>query len=151
MGVSDSGSWLLAAASMTAFQDSQATAWRDVAIGEIPEVVVYRNPQGTFTRSVTLDLSSLLIMFLVRGQTAAAVPYYGVGVFMPIMVMGLAVRKHILAALHGHARTWGSLGGKLCRGSVSHCVRRPDCGQVGGRRLGRFDLLQPSALAAHLL
>ena len=41
---------LLAAASMTAFQDLQATAWRDVAIGEIPEVVVYRNPKGTFTR-----------------------------------------------------------------------------------------------------
>ncbi len=28
---------------MTAFQDLQATAWRDVAIGEIPEIVVYRN------------------------------------------------------------------------------------------------------------
>ena len=28
---------LLAAASMTAFQDLQATEWRDVAIGEIPE------------------------------------------------------------------------------------------------------------------
>ncbi len=36
---------LLAAASMTAFQDLQATAWRDVAIGEIPEVIVYRNPK----------------------------------------------------------------------------------------------------------
>ena len=33
---------LLAAASMTAFQDAQATEWRDVAIGEIPEV--YRLP-----------------------------------------------------------------------------------------------------------
>jgi len=33
---------LLAAASMTAFQDLQATEWRDVAIGEIPEVIVYR-------------------------------------------------------------------------------------------------------------
>ena len=30
---------LLAAASMTAFQDAQATEWRDVAIGEIPEVI----------------------------------------------------------------------------------------------------------------
>ena len=37
---------LLAAASMTAFQDLQATAWRDVAIGEIPEIVVYRNPRA---------------------------------------------------------------------------------------------------------
>ena len=31
---------LLAAASMTAFQDAQATEWRDVAIGEIPEVII---------------------------------------------------------------------------------------------------------------
>ena len=37
---------LLASASMTAFQDLQATAWRDVAIGEIPEFVVYRNPRA---------------------------------------------------------------------------------------------------------
>ena len=87
---------LLAAASMTAFQDAQATEWRDVAIGEIPEVIVYRDPHGTFTRSVTDHLwLSVLIMFLVRGQTTVAVPFYGVGVFMPIMVMGLAVRKHI--------------------------------------------------------
>ena len=34
---------LLAAASMTAFQDVQATEWRDVAIGEIPEIIVYRD------------------------------------------------------------------------------------------------------------
>jgi hypothetical protein len=102
---------LLTAASMTAFQDLQATAWRDVAIGEIPEVVVYRNPAGTFTRSVTAGfIISLLIMFLVRGKTTAAVPYYGIGVFMPIMVMGLAIRKHILATSTGKMRTWGSLG-----------------------------------------
>ena len=44
---------LLAAASMTAFQDTQATAWRDVAIGEIPQFVCYRDKKGTFTRSVT--------------------------------------------------------------------------------------------------
>src|SRR4030065_3620 len=86
---------LLAAASMTAFQDLQATAWRDVAIGEIPEVVVYRNSQGTFTRSVTAGfIIAVIIQFLVRGRTSLAIPYYGVGVFMPIMVMGLAIRKH---------------------------------------------------------
>jgi amino acid transporter len=101
---------LLAAASMTAFQDLQATAWRDVAIGEIPEVVVYRNPQGTFTRSVTAGfIVSVVIMLLVRGQTTLAVPFYGVGVFMPIMVMGLAVRKHILASYTGRIRKVGSL------------------------------------------
>jgi len=102
---------LLAAASMTAFQDLQATAWRDVAIGEIPEIVVYRNPQGTFTRSVTAGfIVAVVIQLLVRGNTSAAVPYYGIGVFMPIMVMGFAIRKHILQTAKGAARAWGSFG-----------------------------------------
>jgi len=102
---------LLAAASMTAFQDLQATAWRDVAIGEIPEIVVYRNPQGTFTRSVTAGfIVAVVIQLLVRGNTSAAVPYYGIGVFMPIMVMGFAIRKHILETAKGSARAWGSFG-----------------------------------------
>jgi hypothetical protein len=101
---------LLSAASMTAFQDLQATAWRDVAIGEIPEIVVYRNPQGTFTRSVTAGfIVAVIIQFLVKGNTSAAVPYYGIGVFMPIMVMGFAIRKHILQHYTGAKRKWGSL------------------------------------------
>lgn len=100
---------LLAGASMTAFQDLQATAWRDVAIGEIPEVVVYRNPQGTFTRSVTAGfIVAILIMLIVRGHTTLAVPYYGVGVFMPITIMGLAIRKHILANYTGRVRKIGA-------------------------------------------
>ena len=100
---------MLAAASMTAFQDAQATEWRDVAIGEIPEAIVYRDPRGTFTRSVTITFGlSVLIMFLVRGQTSVAVPFYGVGVFMPIMIMGLAVRKNILETFTGRARAWGA-------------------------------------------
>ncbi len=105
---------LLAAASMTAFQDLQATAWRDVAIGEIPEIVVYRNAQGTFTRSVTAGfIVAVLIQFLVRGQTSLAVPYYGIGVFMPIMVMGLAIRQHILHTYTGKTRTWGAAGAAI--------------------------------------
>ncbi len=102
---------LLAAASMTALQDAQATEWRDVAIGEIPEVIVYRDPRGTFTRSVTITFCvSVVIMFLVHGQTTQAVPFYGVGVFMPITVMGLAVMRHIRKTQTGAKRTWGSLG-----------------------------------------
>ena len=105
---------LLSAASMTAFQDLQATAWRDVAIGEIPEIVVYRNPQGTFTRSVTAGfIVAVLIQFLVRGNTSAAVPFYGVGVFMPIMVMGFAIRRHILEHYAGSKRKWGAFGAGL--------------------------------------
>ena len=99
---------LLAAASMTALQDAQATEWRDVAIGEIPEVIIYRDKRGTFTRSVTITFgAAVLIMLLVRGRTAAAVPYYGVGVFMPIMVMGFAVRRHIQQHFVGWKRQWG--------------------------------------------
>ena len=105
---------LLAAASMTALQDLQATAWRDVAIGEIPEFVVYRNPQGTFTRSVTAGfVVAVVIMFLVQGRVSLAAPYYGVGVFMPITVMGLAIRQHVLQHYSGRTRFWGSLGAGL--------------------------------------
>jgi hypothetical protein len=102
---------LLAAASMTAFQDAQATEWRDVSIGEIPEIIVYRDPKGTFTRSVTITFGvAVIIMFLVHGQTTAAVPYYGVGVFMPIMVMGLAMRQHVKRTLMGKMRTRALIG-----------------------------------------
>jgi hypothetical protein len=105
---------LLAAASMTAFQDLQASAWRDVAMGEMPEIVVYRNQQGTFTRSVTAGfIIAIVIMFIVRGQTTLAVPFYGVGVFMPIMVMGLAMRQHLLRNFTGRTRSWGSFAAGL--------------------------------------
>jgi hypothetical protein len=101
---------LLAAASMTAFQDLQATEWRDVAMGEIPEVIVYRDPRGTFTRSVTIAfVVTIIITFLIKGETSAGIPYYGIGVFMPIMMMGFAIRKHILATFTGKDRQWGSL------------------------------------------
>jgi len=100
---------MLSAASMTAFQDAQATEWRDVAIGEIPEFVVYRDPRGTFTRSVTITfIAAVIIMLLVRGQTTHAIPFYTIGVFLPITAMGLAIRRHILAHFTGRARTWGA-------------------------------------------
>jgi hypothetical protein len=102
---------LLAAASMTALQDAQATEWRDVAIGEIPEIIIYRDKRGTFTRSVTITFGvAVLIMLLVRGQTTLAAPFYGVGVFMPIMVMGFAVRQHMLQNYTGRVRKWGAFG-----------------------------------------
>ena len=108
---------LLAAASMTAFQDAQATEWRDVAIGEIPEAIVYRDPRGTFTRSVTITFGlAVLIMFLVRGETTVAIPFYGVGVFMPIMVMGLSVRRHVRQHFVGRARKWGVVGATFAAG-----------------------------------
>jgi len=103
--------FMLAAASMTALQDAQATEWRDVAIGEIPEIIIYRDKRGTFTRSVTITfIVSVVIMLLVKGQTTLAAPFYGVGVFMPIMVMGLAVRQHFLQNYTGRMRTWGARG-----------------------------------------
>ena len=100
---------LLASASMTAFQDLQATEWRDVAMGEIPEIIVYRDKRGTFTRSVTIAFVVVIIItFAIRGNTSAGVPYYGIGVFMPIMAMGFAIRKHILEHFTGRKRTWGA-------------------------------------------
>ena len=121
---------LLAAASMTAFQDAQATEWRDVAIGEIPEAIVYRDPRGTFTRSVTITFGiAVLIMFLVRGQTSVAVPFYGVGVFMPITVMGLAVRRHVQQHFTGRARAWG-MGGATVATVLAGIVF---VGQIAGK------------------
>src|SRR4030095_7684182 len=55
---------MLAAASMTAFQEAQATEWRDVAIGEIPEAIVYRDPRGTFTRSVTITFGIAVVIII---------------------------------------------------------------------------------------
>jgi hypothetical protein len=102
---------LLAAASMTAFQDLQATEWRDVAIGEIPEIIVYRDKRGTFTRSVTIAfILVVIITIIIKGNTSLGVPYYGIGVFMPIMMMGFAIRQHILKTFTGRKRFWGSLG-----------------------------------------
>jgi len=102
---------MLVVASMTAFQDIQSMAWRNVAIGEIPEAVVYRNPKGTFTRPVTAAVvAAVVIQLLVRGRTGAAVPYYGVGVFLPITAMGLAIRQHILKTATGRGRAWGAAG-----------------------------------------
>ncbi len=122
--------FLLAAASMTAMQDLQATAWRDVAIGEIPEIVVYRNPAGTFTRSVTAGfILAVIIMFVVQGKTSTAVPFYGVGVFMPITVMGFAIRKHISVTFTGRKRAWG-VGLATFAGSLSALVF---VGQIVGK------------------
>jgi len=143
---------MLAAASMTAFQDAQATEWRDVAIGEIPEAIVYRDPRGTFTRSVTITFGlAVVIMLLVRGQTTLAIPFYGVGVFVPIAVMGLAVRKHILQHSTGRARTWGAAGATFAAVLamivfVGQVVGK--WGEGGWAALISFTLL---AIGAHLL
>ncbi len=102
---------LLTAASMTAFQDLQAITWRNVAIGEIPEVVVYRNASGTFTRPVTAAaIAAIILQFVFKAETSAAIPFYGVGVFMPIAVMGLALREHVKQNLTGSSRFWGLFG-----------------------------------------
>lgn len=121
---------LLAAASLTAYQDIQAMAWRNVAIGEIPEVVVYRNPKGTFTRPVTAAVvAAIIVQLLVRGETGLAVPYYGVGVFLPITAMGFAIRQHIKKHSTGRARTWGMLGATMA-GSLGAIVF---VGQIVGK------------------
>lgn len=143
---------LLAAASMTAFQDAQATEWRDVAIGEIPEIIIYRDRRGTFTRSVTATFAvAILIMFLVRGQSSVAVPFYGVGVFMPIMVMGLAIRQHVKHTYQGRTRRIGMALSSLAAGLAGLVF----VGQLAGKWaeggwvvLFSFSIL---SLAAHLL
>jgi hypothetical protein len=58
-------------------------------------------------------VAAVLIMLLVRGRTTVAVPFYGIGVFMPIAIMGFAVRKHLLANFTGRRRTWGAAAAGL--------------------------------------
>jgi hypothetical protein len=143
---------MLAAASMTALQDAQATEWRDVAIGEIPEAIVYRDPRGTFTRSVTITfVAAVIIMLLVRGQTTHAVPFYSIGVFLPITAMALAIRRHILRHATGRARAWGAAGASFAAALAAIVF----LGQIFGKweeggwlRLITFSTL---FLCAHLL
>ena len=143
---------LLAAASMTAFQDAQATEWRDVAIGEIPEAIIYRDPCGTFTRSVTATfIVAVVIMLIVRGRTTVAAPFYGVGVFLPITVMGLAIRQHIKHNYTGKVKKWGMAGVTFAAALAATVF----VGQIAGKwseggwvRLITFTTL---FLAAHLL
>ncbi len=101
---------LLAAASMTAFQDTQAMSWRNSPGGLMPEGMAIPDVKGTFTRSVTATFGvAVVIMFLVGGNTNHAIPFYGVGVFLPIAFMGLAVRQHLLqTADNPRLRRWGS-------------------------------------------
>ena len=113
---------LLAMASITGLQDAQATEWRDVAIGEIPEVIIYRSPNGTFTRTVSLTfVAAMIIALLVRGSTDAATPYFSVGIFVPISVMGFAMRQHFLKTYpKGTKRTLSAGGAGLC--GVLGCI-----------------------------
>jgi hypothetical protein len=105
-------------------------AWRNVAIGEIPEVIVYRNPKGTFTRPVTAAaIAAILVQLLVQGRTSLAVPYYGVGVFLPIMAMGLALRRHVRENYTGRKRAWGTAGTTFAAGLAAFIF----IGQIVGK------------------
>ncbi len=107
---------LLATASITGLQDAQATEWRDVAIGEIPEAIIYRAKNGTFTRSVSMTfVAAMIIAFLLRGSTDAATPFFSIGIFLLISVMGFAMRQHFLKTYpKGLKRTWSATGAGLC-------------------------------------
>jgi hypothetical protein len=72
---------------------------------------------------------TIIITFLIRGETSAGVPYYGIGVFMPIMVMGFAIRKHIREHFTGKARRWGSFAAGFA-GTLSGIVF---IGQIVGK------------------
>ncbi len=88
----------LSFANMTAYEDMQSTAYRDGVRGLLPLSLVYRSPNGNFPRPVLLTFGvATLIMILVGGNTSAAIPFYGIGVFAPIAFMGFAVRRHLLA------------------------------------------------------
>ncbi len=87
----------LSFANMTAYEDIQSTAYRDGVRGILPLALVYRAPNGNFPRPVLLTFGvAVTIMILVGGNTSAAIPFYGIGVFAPIAFMGFSVRRHLL-------------------------------------------------------
>ncbi|MEP7284755.1 MAG: hypothetical protein ABI947_03175 [Chloroflexota bacterium] len=87
----------LSFANMTAYEDMQSTAYRDGVRGILPVGLVYRSPNGNFPRPVLgTFVIATVIMILVGGHTAAAIPFYGIGVFAPIAFMGYSVRRHLL-------------------------------------------------------
>jgi hypothetical protein len=55
-------------------------------------------------------LLALLVTLAVRGKTTVAVPFYGVGVFLPITAMALSIRAHIAKNATGAARLTGMFG-----------------------------------------
>ncbi|HLY29021.1 MAG TPA: amino acid permease, partial [Aggregatilineales bacterium] len=86
----------LSFANMTAYEDMQSTAYRDGVRGILPVRLVYRSPNGNFPRPVLITfVAATIIMILVAGNTSAAVPFYGIGVFAPIAFMGFSVTRHI--------------------------------------------------------
>jgi hypothetical protein len=143
---------LLAAASMTALQDAQATEWRDVAIGEIPEAIVYRDPRGTFTRSVTITFGlAVIIMLLVRGQTTHAVPFYSIGVFLPITAMGLAIRRHVLSTIPGRRGRWAGRAAGFAAGLSSVVFLGQIFGKWGEGGWIRLITFSTLFVAAHMV
>ncbi|HLY29024.1 MAG TPA: hypothetical protein VKQ72_21945, partial [Aggregatilineales bacterium] len=86
----------LSFANMTAYEDIQSTAYRDGVRGILPVRLVYRAPNGNFPRPVLITFGlATAIMILVGGNTSAAIPFYGIGVFAPIAFMGFAVTRHL--------------------------------------------------------
>src|SRR5215813_7345581 len=64
----------------------------------------YRSPNGNFPRPVLMAFgAATIIMLLVAGNTSAAIPFYGIGVFAPISFMGFAVSRHLH---HTKPRHW---------------------------------------------
>src|SRR5262249_38655251 len=94
----------LSFANMTAYEDMQSTAYRDGVRGILPVALVYRSPNGNFPRPVLLTFFvATVIMILVNGNTSAAIPFYGIGVFAPIAFMGFSVQRHLLRTKpHGY-------------------------------------------------
>src|SRR5258708_29846696 len=86
----------LSFANMTAYEDMQSMAYRDGARGLLPPTMMYRSPNGNFPRPVLIAFgAATIIMVLVGGNTSAAIPFYGIGVFAPISFMGFAVTPHL--------------------------------------------------------
>jgi hypothetical protein len=124
---------LLAAASMTAYQDLQAMAWRNVAIGEIPEIVVYRNIYPASDG---------------RGDCRDHYPRFSQGrgdVGCSVLWSGCLLANHGngigYSKTHFNDDDWpaaflGRIGRQYCSHIGGNCLRWTDCRQVARRGMG---------------
>ncbi len=131
---------LLAAASMTAFQDAQATEWRDVAIGEIPEFIVYRDQAR--------HLHPIGYGHLCRGRSDHV---FGAGsndrgrallwrgCVYADLCDGPGDSQAYAAEFHRLEADLGRVWRRLCRFAGRHGFCWTDRGQVGRRRLDSAD------------
>ena len=134
---------MLTAASMTAFQDLQATEWRDVSIGEIPEIIVYRDPQGHLYPLCDHQLHTNGYHHVCgQREQFSRNPFLWCWRVYAHHGHGFRNPEAYIAEFHWANQKMGSIRSRLCWCAVRDCVHRADRRQMDRRWLGGANLVQ---------